>query len=113
MADLEEPRHTDQRLAAMLDRSPIHTVLFSRSGKVLCANKAAMSRIQTSHAGYTVPINCSYSWMQLGCYAVVCAITAQRGPRCKQKCKHVAALNDRPDVQAKLHSATSHALHMS
>ena len=45
MADLEEPRHTDQRLAAMLDRSPIHTMLFSQSGKVLCTNKAALTKL--------------------------------------------------------------------
>lgn len=47
MADLEEPRHTDRRIAAMLDRSPIHTMLFSQSGKVLCTNKAASTKLES------------------------------------------------------------------
>ena len=51
MADMEECGHRDQRLAVMLDRSPIHSVLFSRSGKILCTNKAAGNKIESFHAG--------------------------------------------------------------
>ncbi|KAL0049434.1 hypothetical protein WJX82_002295 [Trebouxia sp. C0006] len=57
MADMEECRHRDHRLAAMLDRSPIHAVLFSRSGKVLCANKAAGTKIESVHAAAGIPFN--------------------------------------------------------
>jgi len=70
MADMEECRHRDQRLAAMLDRSPIHTVLFSRSGKVLCANKAAGTKIESVHAGQCLHslasrLHCMSSYMAL------------------------------------------------
>ena len=46
MAELEGPNHAEQRLAAMLNANPVHTVLFSQTGQVLAANKVAADKMQ-------------------------------------------------------------------
>lgn len=51
MAEVDKSSYTDTRLAAMLDRSPIHALLFSRSGKILATNKAVIRKIQECAGG--------------------------------------------------------------
>ena len=46
MAEIEDPKHADQRLAAMMNRTPVHTLLFSQNGRIIAANKAAADKIQ-------------------------------------------------------------------
>ena len=45
VAELDQTTQADQRYVAMLQRSPIHTMLFSKAGSLITANKAAMSKI--------------------------------------------------------------------
>ena len=43
--------HADMRLAALFDRSPIHTFLFDSEGVLLTANKAALFAFQRDNPG--------------------------------------------------------------
>ena len=45
--EAEQSSHTELRVAAMHDRSPIHTFLFDSQGSLLTANKAALQFCQT------------------------------------------------------------------
>ena len=45
--EAEQSSHTELRVAAMHDRSPIHTFLFDSQGSLLTANKAALRFCQT------------------------------------------------------------------
>ncbi|DBB13951.1 TPA: hypothetical protein ACH3X3_000930 [Trebouxia sp. C0006] len=50
----EGSSHTDLRVAAIYDRSPIHTFLFDSEGSMLTANQAALLAHQRSALGLTV-----------------------------------------------------------
>lgn len=43
--------HTDMRVAALYDRSPIHTFLFDSEGVLLTANKAALLAFHRDNPG--------------------------------------------------------------
>lgn len=45
VAELENSAQADQRWVAMLQRSPLHTLLFSNNGRLVTGNKAAISKL--------------------------------------------------------------------
>ncbi len=64
----EGSSHTDLRVAAIYDRSPIHTFLFDSEGSMLTANQAALLAHQRSALGELTDIGPAIalllSWFQ-------------------------------------------------
>ncbi len=67
MAEVEDVRHAEQRAVAMLDRSPIHTLLYSRSGQILHASKAVVTKITSLRAGAQGQAICVRSFLHHAC----------------------------------------------
>lgn len=86
VAELEQTTQADQRYVAMLHRSPMHTMLFSNTGRLITGNRAAVSKISKlvegtcMHAGLIWYVLClallilSLSILQDQCCAVITSI---------------------------------------